>query len=251
MSVFPRLTEVVEKNITVSINEAEADLVKEIQTQLNKKGLYTSKVDGIVGKLTRKALADFKESIWLAHPELVGKSTAASLLEIGEHKGSSESKLAVANFNVVSDNQLSGATMTLPTGELVYANQQIVVGISLTWGEITKDCKRVPESKDIVENIIEVTKLFGEVRNKWGSPIIVTSGYRPAAVNRAVGGASRSQHIVGRAIDCKPAEGDIYKFYNVVAGIMRARGTGGLGRGMRLSFVHIDNRPGNLVVFDY
>ena len=56
---------------------------------------------------------------------------------------------------------------------------------------------------------------------------------------------------MGKAIDCKPAQGDIYKFYDVVAGIMRAKGTGGLGRGMRLSFVHYDIRPGDLVVFDY
>lgn len=249
--MFPKLTEIVEKNITVNINEADVDLIKEIQTQLNKKGLYLSKIDGIVGELTKQALAVFKKSIWLAAPELVGKSTAASLLEIGEHQGSSESSQVIANFNVVNDNQLTGATMTLPTGELVYANQQIVVGIPLTWGEMTKDCKRVPESKDIVENIIEVTKVFGEVRDKWGSSIIVTSGYRPLAVNKAVGGASKSQHIVGKAIDCKPAQGDIYKFYDVVAGIMRTKGTGGLGRGMRLSFVHYDIRPGDLVVFDY
>ena len=39
------------------------------------------------------------------------------------------------------------------------------------------------------------------IRNKWGDSIFVTSGYRNPILNRLVGGASNSQHILGEAAD--------------------------------------------------
>lgn len=39
------------------------------------------------------------------------------------------------------------------------------------------------------------------LREAWGGPINVTSGYRCSALNRAVGGAARSQHLLGQAAD--------------------------------------------------
>ncbi|QNP28836.1 hypothetical protein IAR63_13260 [Cylindrospermopsis curvispora GIHE-G1] len=37
------------------------------------------------------------------------------------------------------------------------------------------------------------------VREKFGSPIRITSGYRPPAVNSSLGGARNSQHLYFRA----------------------------------------------------
>ena len=39
------------------------------------------------------------------------------------------------------------------------------------------------------------------IRNKWGDSIFVTSGYRNPILNRLVGGASNSQHMLGEAAD--------------------------------------------------
>lgn len=39
------------------------------------------------------------------------------------------------------------------------------------------------------------------LRQRAGKPIIVTSGYRPHALNARIGGASSSQHCVGEAAD--------------------------------------------------
>lgn len=39
------------------------------------------------------------------------------------------------------------------------------------------------------------------IRDAWRSPIVVNSGYRAEAVNRAVGGAKNSQHRLGEAAD--------------------------------------------------
>lgn len=47
------------------------------------------------------------------------------------------------------------------------------------------------------ENILD------PLREAWGAPIIVTSGYRCPALNKAVGGATNSQHIYGQAADIR------------------------------------------------
>lgn len=39
------------------------------------------------------------------------------------------------------------------------------------------------------------------IRDAWRSPIVVNSGYRAEAVNKAVGGAKNSQHRLGEAAD--------------------------------------------------
>jgi hypothetical protein len=46
-----------------------------------------------------------------------------------------------------------------------------------------------------------VDKLLDPVREKWGKPIRVNSGYRSIAVNLEVKGAATSQHLKGEAAD--------------------------------------------------
>jgi Peptidase M15 len=140
------------------------------------------------------------------------------------------------------------ASMKLPTGETVTADQRIIETIPLTWGEMTKGCSRVPASKQIVQNIHIITREFGEIREKAGCPLIITSGYRPPAVNRAIGGASRSQHIQGLAIDLKPAPGGITldQLWQI---IRSAAKTGGIGDGRKRGFIHRDRRPNNSVIY--
>jgi uncharacterized protein YcbK (DUF882 family) len=47
----------------------------------------------------------------------------------------------------------------------------------------------------------ELLGLLEDLRAEWGAPLIITSGFRCAARNRAVGGANRSMHLDGRAAD--------------------------------------------------
>lgn len=49
-------------------------------------------------------------------------------------------------------------------------------------------------------NLIE--NLLDPIRTALGQPITVSSGYRPTALNKAVGGSKTSNHLYGYAADC-------------------------------------------------
>jgi zinc D-Ala-D-Ala carboxypeptidase len=53
-----------------------------------------------------------------------------------------------------------------------------------------------------IENFkILATKVFEPIREHFGVPIRISSGYRSAALNKCVGGSTTSQHSSGEAID--------------------------------------------------
>lgn len=57
------------------------------------------------------------------------------------------------------------------------------------------------------ENLIAlVDNVLDPLRKLWGKPIIVTSGFRCAKLNRAVGGVAKSQHMKGQAADIRTVE---------------------------------------------
>lgn len=57
-------------------------------------------------------------------------------------------------------------------------------------------------SAKVLDNLQELTeKVLDPLREKWGSPIKVTSGYRCRRLNAAVGGSPTSQHMTGEAAD--------------------------------------------------
>lgn len=59
--------------------------------------------------------------------------------------------------------------------------------------------------KYVVGNLDKlVTNLLDPLREAWGSPIKVTSGYRCYKVNQLVGGVKTSQHMSGKAADIQP-----------------------------------------------
>jgi hypothetical protein len=97
---------------------------------------------------------------------------------------------------------LKGKAFKLPGNtSTFYTDQPIIPGSNFTWGEATKNATRIPENEAVVNNIIALARQLQRARNQIGRPFRITSWYRPPAVNRAVGGASRSQHLYGRAAD--------------------------------------------------
>jgi uncharacterized protein YcbK (DUF882 family) len=59
--------------------------------------------------------------------------------------------------------------------------------------------KPTGEQADNMVKLIE--RVLDPLREAWGKPIIVNSGFRSAALNHAVGGAMKSEHLEGRAAD--------------------------------------------------
>jgi len=60
----------------------------------------------------------------------------------------------------------------------------------------------------VTENLRQVAiNIFQPLREAFGCPIYVSSGYRSAELNTAIGGSRRSQHVEGRALDL---DADVY-----------------------------------------
>ena len=55
--------------------------------------------------------------------------------------------------------------------------------------------EHIENFKKLAENI------FQPIRKHFAKPIHISSGYRSAALNKAIGGAASSQHCTGEAID--------------------------------------------------
>ena len=60
-----------------------------------------------------------------------------------------------------------------------------------------------PEEMDNLHMLAE--KILQPLRDAWQRPIVVSSGYRSPALNKALGGARNSQHLYGEAADIQSA----------------------------------------------
>ena len=57
-------------------------------------------------------------------------------------------------------------------------------------------------SQQVIDNLTAlVDNVLDPLREAWGKPIAVNSGYRCRALNKAVGGVPASQHMLGQAAD--------------------------------------------------
>ena len=57
-------------------------------------------------------------------------------------------------------------------------------------------------NSEIVNNLTQlIDNILDPLREGFGEPIIVNSGYRSPALNKAVKGAANSQHVLGQAAD--------------------------------------------------
>ena len=81
----------------------------------------------------------------------------------------------------------------------------------------------------------KLLEMIDEVREIYGKPIRINSGYRTEAHNRKVGGVDSSSHIKGLAIDvsCTRSD-DRFKMLNALIEV-------GFNRiGVAGSFIHVD-----------
>lgn len=66
---------------------------------------------------------------------------------------------------------------------------------------LQKKINNTPNS-EIVNNLEQlVDNILDPLREEFGEPIIINSGYRSPALNKEVKGAKNSQHVTGQAAD--------------------------------------------------
>lgn len=97
------------------------------------------------------------------------------------------------------------------------------------------DCKGKGCCNTTIINAQLVT-LLEKLRNHFNKPVYINSGYRCTKHNKAVGGASNSQHTHGKAVDI------VVKGVNVESVAAYAEKIGFKGIGRYSSFTHVDTR---------
>lgn len=74
--------------------------------------------------------------------------------------------------------------------EVIKSNTATSLGISNT-----------PEDWEIKNLVAVAQNIFQPIRDHFGIPIGVSSGYRSKELNKAIGGSKYSQHMIGEALD--------------------------------------------------
>jgi zinc D-Ala-D-Ala carboxypeptidase len=83
--------------------------------------------------------------------------------------------------------------------------------------------------QEIVPRLERTAEMLERIRSTLGAPIIVTSGYRGPAVNKAVGGVTSSDHTQGYAADIiAPGYGTPYEIARQLAPLISTLGIGQL-----------------------
>ena len=75
----------------------------------------------------------------------------------------------------------------------------------------------------IKENLQKLIEFLNPLREAWGSPIIITSGYRSQKLNDLLNGSSTSAHCVGWAVDMVPQNGEMDKFKEFVKNYLKGK----------------------------
>lgn len=210
---------------------------RELQTYLKKAGYDVGAIDGIVGPKTVAQFAAFKKASWLAKPELIGLGSMQALVTEALERSEQPAKPEVAP----AAEKYRGGKMISIFGQGYYLEAPVLQGGHLSWSEMTHNGTRIPPNRAVFDNFIRIAKGFEEVRKILGGvPITVTSGYRPPAVNRRVGGATFSRHLRGDALDLYVPG---YTGRGIKAKI-NSRWNGGLGVYRSLpNIIHIDKGP--------
>lgn len=65
------------------------------------------------------------------------------------------------------------------------------------------DIDNIPTDEEVIDNLNYTLQRLNEIREGYGNPIYITSGYRCDELNKLVGGVSGSYHKKGLAVDLR------------------------------------------------
>lgn len=84
---------------------------------------------------------------------------------------------------------------------------------------IRKGINNTPSEQELKNLVDLVENILDPLREAYGKPIIVTSGYRCDRLNKVVGGSNKSQHKFGQAVDIRTVEDTVEenkKLYDLI-----------------------------------
>lgn len=106
--------------------------------------------------------------------------------------------------------------------ELCYSETALRMGLNNTPSPLVRDRLRI-----LIETLLDPLRTAWATQctaESWDNPaILVTSGYRSAELNRAVGGATTSAHTLGWAADLKPKNGHLRDFKDFCRSFLATR----------------------------
>ena len=94
------------------------------------------------------------------------------------------------------------------------------------------------DGSDVIFISMELVEILQQIRDHFGLPVTINSGYRTPAYNKKVGGAAYSQHLYGAAADIS-IKGVSPKTVAAYAETLLPK-SGGIG--IYGSFTHVDVR---------
>ena len=94
--------------------------------------------------------------------------------------------------------------------QIVQLNSQAKLSEHFLLGEMTKsnshpEVYNIP-SHEAIANLKRVCGWLEVLRERYGKPIIINSGYRSPQLNKKIGGVPTSNHLTGCAVDIRVAD---------------------------------------------
>lgn len=223
----------------IDVRQAPPDLLRWVENQLAIGGyLAPDQSNGLIGHSTLEALAEFKADAHLEFPFGLGASTIDALARLEAPHPISEQHSQIYLKPDPNAGTKTGRPITLPIVGTKFLDEWILPNSFLSFAEFTHRGTRLPVTEAQVRNMLQIAEYFGWIRRRFGSAIGVTSAFRPAAVNRSIGGAPNSWHIRAGALDIYPINGNMAALTEVI----KASEAGGIGIATHFRHIDLGNR---------
>lgn len=103
--------------------------------------------------------------------------------------------------------------------------------------------KQNPLTPEMEGNLQKLLVAINLIRDLYGKPMTVSSGYRPAAANAAAGGASKSCHLTCEAVDFADRDRKLTKWCLANLDILEQAGLYMESPVATPTWVHLQTRP--------
>lgn len=115
--------------------------------------------------------------------------------------------------------------------------------LTKNFSKVEFDCKDGSEMpEEVFENVKELAKNLQVIRDEINLAIHINSAYRSPSYNKSVGGAKKSQHLLGKAADLRVYGMKPQILHKIILDLIKEGLISEGGVGLYNSFVHYDIR---------